>query len=79
MNTTPLAHFETECIEPYEAMICIIIAIVVEIVGNSLLILVVVFDIAFGLVHINSIFQRRFQKPLKITNYQPPFAILLIS
>ena len=26
MNTTPLAHFETECIEPYEAMICIIIA-----------------------------------------------------
>ena len=44
MNTTPLAHFETECIEPYEAMICIIIATVVEIFGNGLLILVLVYE-----------------------------------
>ena len=34
------------------------VAIVVEIVGNGLLILVVVFDIAFGLVHTSILFFR---------------------
>ena len=58
MNTSPIAHFEIECIEleHNEAIICI--AIVVEIVGNGLLILVVVFDIAFGLVHTSILFFR---------------------
>ena len=45
MNTTPLeAQFETESIEPNEAIICIIIALVIELVGNGLLILVLVYE-----------------------------------
>ena len=44
MKTTHISQFETESIEPNEAMFCIIIAIVVEIVGNGLLILVLVYE-----------------------------------
>ena len=44
MNITSEIHFETNIRELHEALICIIIAIVIEIIGNGLLILVIVYE-----------------------------------
>ena len=44
MNSTNQIHFETNSAQPYKAVICITIAVLIEIVGNGLLILVIVYE-----------------------------------
>ena len=44
MNSTSQIDFETNDDQPYKALICIVLAIIIEIVGNGLLILVIVYE-----------------------------------
>ena len=44
MNSTAQIDFETNDDQPYKALICIVLAIVIEIIGNGLLVLVIVYE-----------------------------------
>ena len=44
MNSTFQISFETNSVQPYKAVICIVIAVLIEIIGNGLLILVIVYE-----------------------------------
>ena len=44
MNSTSQIDFETNDDQPYKALICIVLAIIIEILGNGLLILVIVYE-----------------------------------
>ena len=44
MNSTSQIDFETNDDQPFKTLICIVLAIIIEIVGNGLLILVIVYE-----------------------------------
>jgi len=44
MNFTSQINFETNDDQPYKALICIVLATVIEIIGNGLLALVIVYE-----------------------------------
>ena len=44
MNSTSQIDFETNDDQPYKVIICLVLAIIIEIVGNGLLILVIVYE-----------------------------------
>ena len=44
MNTTSQIDFETNDDQPYKALICIVLAMIIEIVGNGLLVLVIIYE-----------------------------------